>query len=71
MYTFWVYIKSNNHTFPHNENQAEGKRIKQCRFLYMSHMQKSAHVPSINNVWTKYGEPRLYGNGKTDLIMKT
>jgi len=23
------------------------------------------------NVWTKYGEPRLYGNGETDLITKT
>ena len=21
----------------------------------------------IINVWTKYGEPRLYGNGETDL----
>jgi hypothetical protein len=23
------------------------------------------------NVWTKYGEARLYGNEETDLIMKT
>jgi len=22
---------------------------------------------TIINVWTKYGEPRLYGNGETDL----
>ena len=23
------------------------------------------------NVWTKYGEPRLYGNGETEIITKT
>ena len=31
-------------------------------------------VPSINHVWTKYGEPRLCSNiiyGVTDQIMKT
>ena len=28
------------------------------------------HVLSVINVWTKYSEPRLYGNGKTDLITK-
>jgi hypothetical protein len=22
------------------------------------------------NVWTKYGDPILYGNGQTDIIMK-
>ena len=29
------------------------------------------HIPSIINVRTKYGEPRLYGNGETDPITKT
>ena len=29
------------------------------------------YLLSIINVWTKYGEPRLCGNGETDLIMKT
>jgi hypothetical protein len=28
-------------------------------------------VPSMINVWTKYGKARLYGNEETDLIMKT
>ena len=28
-------------------------------------------VPSMINVLNKYGEPRLYGNGETDLITKT
>ena len=28
------------------------------------------NVPSVSNVWTKYGKPRLYGNGETDLTMK-
>jgi hypothetical protein len=28
-------------------------------------MHKYSHVTSIINVWTKYGEPRLHGNGKT------
>jgi hypothetical protein len=28
------------------------------------------YLLSIINVWTKYGEPRLCGNGETDLIMK-
>jgi hypothetical protein len=28
-------------------------------------------VPSMINVWTKYGKPSLYGNGETDLITKT
>ena len=31
----------------------------------------SWYVPSIINVWTKYGEPRLYGHEETDLIPKT
>ena len=30
-----------------------------------------AHVPSIINVWTKYGESRLYMDRETDLIKKT
>jgi hypothetical protein len=29
------------------------------------------HVPSMINVWTKYGEPKLYGNWETYLITKT
>ena len=29
------------------------------------------HVPNMINVWTNYGEPRLYGIRETDLIMKT
>ena len=28
------------------------------------------HVPSMINVWTKYGEPRLYGYGETDVFTK-
>jgi hypothetical protein len=28
-------------------------------------------APSIDNVWIKYGEPRLYDNGEIDLITKT
>jgi hypothetical protein len=28
------------------------------------------HVPVINIVWTKYNDPRLYGNGKTYIITK-
>ena len=28
-------------------------------------------VHTMINVWTKYGEPRLYGNGETGLITKT
>jgi len=27
------------------------------------------HVPSMISVWNMYGESRLYGNRKTDLIM--
>lgn len=34
-------------------------------------MYKYAHVSYISNMWTKYGERRLHGNGKTDLSMKT
>jgi hypothetical protein len=30
-----------------------------------------SYLPSIINVWTKYSEPRLYGNLKIDLIAKT
>ena len=33
-------------------------------------MDKYRDVPSIVNVWTKYGEPRLYDNGETVLAMK-
>jgi hypothetical protein len=27
-------------------------------------MMTYAHVPSILNVWTNYGDPRLYSNGE-------
>ena len=26
---------------------------------------------TLHDQWTKWGEPRLYGKGETDLIMKT
>jgi hypothetical protein len=29
------------------------------------------HVPIMIDVWTKYGEPKLYCNGETGLITKT
>ena len=29
------------------------------------------YVPSMINVWSKYNELRLYGNGETGLITKT
>ena len=32
------------------------------------HMHKYAHVPTIKNLWSKYGEPILYCNGETDQI---
>ena len=38
-----------------------------CRIKSISHLQ---HVPVINIVWTKYNDPRLYGNGKTYIITK-
>ena len=31
-------------------------------------MHKYAHVPTIKNLWSKYGEPILYGNRETDQI---
>jgi hypothetical protein len=30
----------------------------------------NAHVPSTISVWTKYGEPIMYGNRETDLITR-
>ena len=40
--------------------------MKKC----YSDMDKYRHLPSIFNVWIKYGEPTLYGNGEIDLITK-
>jgi len=34
-------------------------------------MNMIAHAPSTINVWTKYGEPSMYGNRETDLITRT
>lgn len=34
-------------------------------------MHEYTHIPSMINVWTNYGESRLYGNRGTDLIKKT
>ena len=34
-------------------------------------MHTNPHIPSIINVWTKYDEQRLHGNGETYLITQT
>ena len=34
-------------------------------------IKKYGHVPSVINVWTKYGESRMHDKGQTDLIIKT
>ena len=34
-------------------------------------IKKYGHVPSVINLWTKYGESRMHDKEKTDLLMKT
>lgn len=53
-------------------NHAYSKsRYTENEMKLMYNLDKYRHVPSIMNVWTKYGKPRLYDNGDTDLITKT
>jgi hypothetical protein len=60
---------------PTRETTLVVKPISHCRsvgYCY-GYMNKYRHVciPSIINVWIKYGEPRLCDSGKTDIITKT
>ena len=59
----WYYGETDLITVD-NENEVKVR-------WYVSGRHIHVHVPSTIKVWTKYGNTRLYGNGKTNLIMKT
>ena len=64
----WQYRNHTNTTHPPSSMYGPNMDSLHCMAIQKPHIH---YIPSIINVWTKYGQPSLHGNIENDLLKKT
>ena len=67
-FILWQYRNHTNTTHRPSSMYGPNMDSLHCMAIQKAHIH---YIPSIINVWTKYGQPSLHGNIENDLLKKT